>query len=563
MKMKLRFLIQDDIGSSIFLDGADQFKIMLDCGVTHEGNEIIIPHLPGGVKHLFLSHAHLDHVAALPFLLKYSEPEIYATPPTLACIEFLLLDQWNLLKRCDLECNMKLTDDDMSSFLKKFHKLKHAIEPYQHIDILPELRIQFIPAGHILGACSMNIWLQDKTIVYTGDFCTYNTNYLAPAKTEYLIRNPDILICESTYGNINQHIDNFKDQNLAMLEVIKQAIEDDAPVLIPAYALQRVEEVFVRLVREIHSGRLPKIPIYTDGRLATNVLSIFRKFTVPSYNVDPDLSIGLSKTGNVTDIFDDTFITSLSKTNNIDKCMLINEGAGVWIVPAGALQGGLSPLYLSEIASNPNAHLIFVGFQFPNSLGEAISKGSRHVQLPTFDGRIEDRKIDCQVHMFHLSAHVHTAQLIEFVRGSGAATVFFQHGTPRGINTLVHIRYGMDTESFRPIDMDIPMDETNDQSPNILYLQQKQKALKMLDLRYYNRFNSFLKELDIITLTPQDVDDLVEKAVNYTKGRQMAKTRRSQQAKGNYYQTTSGSKSNKDREYRKPRGKKSKFNPID
>jgi metallo-beta-lactamase family protein len=553
--LKLDFLIPEGtMGSSIFLNGGDAFKILLDCGVIHYGNEIIVPQIPAGINQIFISHGHLDHCAALPFILKYGEPEIFGTPPTLSFIEYLLLDMWNLIKRCDLKCNMKLTDDDMQHFLRVFHKMKRPIEPYQSVNIENSLRFQYIPAGHILGACGMNLWLNDKSIVYTGDICTYNTNYLVPAARDYFIRNPDILISEATYGNKTEHIDSFSTANINLLNIIKQSIQDDAPTIIPAYALQRVEEVYVRLAREMHEGRIPKTPIYTDGRLATNVLRVFRKFTVPEYNVNPDLAMRVTQSDTLVDIFDDTFITSLNKTSILDKLQTINEGSGIFIVPAGSLQGGYSPLYLKEVAGNPKAHLILVGHQFPDTLGERIQQGKKTVALPGFDGRIDETNLECQVHTFHLSAHAHTGQLIDLVKFLNPKTVFFQHGTQRSINTMVSIRYGMDIIAFRPRETEIAMDDTSATGLNVLYLQQRQEALRLLSPRLADIFNKLLKDIDLTTIAKADVDNLVERTLEYQKDRERAKFRKSMQRVGSYVQSSKGNRPTSDPEWRRGRG---------
>ena len=144
------------------------------------------------------------------------------------------------------------------------------------IDVSPGIRARLRNAGHILGSSILELWIEEKSeplkIVFSGDLGKQN---------QLIVRDPheifdaDYLFIESTYGNRKHR--SFEDSKNELVEAIRYSVSQDEKIIIPAFAVERTQEILYILGEFHRKGLIPDIPIYLDSPLAIKATEIFRK----------------------------------------------------------------------------------------------------------------------------------------------------------------------------------------------------------------------------------------------------------------------------------------------
>ncbi len=261
-------------------------NILLDCGFfqghrkkAREKNANFMFD-PEKIDVVILSHAHMDHSGLLPMLVKQGfKGQIYCTAATRDLCTYMLQD------------SARIQESEVEYLLR--HKKEVVAPLYGQEDVLPTIAkmvtipyntpqhicegvsLVFMDAGHILGSCIIVLELEEdgkkKTLTFTGDL---GRKGLPILKDPQYIDKTNILITESTYGNrFHQFID---DVDKYLEDLLVKAISRGGKVIIPAFALERTQEVVYYIHLLIKEGRIPEIPIYVDSPLATNVTSVFK-----------------------------------------------------------------------------------------------------------------------------------------------------------------------------------------------------------------------------------------------------------------------------------------------
>ncbi|MFA6136240.1 MAG: MBL fold metallo-hydrolase [Candidatus Paceibacterota bacterium] len=374
--MRLHFLggAGEVTGSNYLLDSGEE-KILIDCGL-HQGsgeserkNSEKFDFDPKQIKAVFITHTHIDHIGRIPQLVKKGfSGFIYSTAPTKDAAYELLLDNHHLMERSDSstkEVIYDLEDLDKSMSLWKTLGYHEKIK-------LGKFEIELYNSGHILGSACIKIICDGKTIVFSGDL----GNVPAPLvkDTEY-IDGADYALVESTYGN---RIHESANERKSILEdLIEDTVKSGGTLLIPAFAMERTQELLYELNDLVENGRIPKVPIFIDSPLAIKLTSIYEKYIHNSEFFD-DEAINLFKSKDEIFNFSGlkfTLTTEQSKEiNNVPPPKVIIAGSGM-------SQGGRILHHEMRYLSDPKNTILFVGFQTQGSMGRAIIEGAPSVKI--------------------------------------------------------------------------------------------------------------------------------------------------------------------------------------
>ena len=275
-------------GSSFLIDTGR--KYLVDCGLFQGGHRMEALNRgpwglnPADIEALSLTHAHIDHSGRIPGLVKDGfRGRIYATVPTVELTKILLLDSAHI-QEMEAEWQTRKNERRGESLTEPLYRLPDAeacfplFEPVKQDEILrpdPDLSIRFRNSGHILGSSLLEIFdgppHSAKKTVFTGDL---------GHKGQMIVQDPeivseaDILFIESTYGNRNHK--SIEESERELLKAIEYSWGHGEKVLIPAFAVERTQELLFILGRFFRQKLIPPMPVYLDSPLAIAATTIFR-----------------------------------------------------------------------------------------------------------------------------------------------------------------------------------------------------------------------------------------------------------------------------------------------
>ena len=432
------------VTGSKYLVRTPRANVLLDCGLfqgrrkeSFERNrnlDLAVDEIDAVV----LSHAHLDHSGAIPVLWKRGyRGSIYATPATRDLAVPMLADAARI-QAADTRFIAKLIDrgenlepvtplydqDDVTGAIGLFVGL-----PYHRREtIAPGVTLTFLDAGHVLGSAIVVLDLddegQDVRLVFTGDLGHAGLPLLRDPEVP---SDANVLISESTYGDRRHpRLDDTVEQLVA---AIRRTVARGGKVIIPAFALERAQEVIFTLHQLYVEKRLPPVPVYVDSPLAIKVTDIFR--------LHPeclDARTFERVLGNDSP-FDFPTLTYVSEVED-SKAIDASPDPCIIIAGSGMCEGGRVLHHLRAFLEDPRATVILVGYQAEHTLGRRLAE--RRSEVKVF-GVPRTRNAEVVV-LDGLSAHADQAELVEFasaVRRRGPLRrVILVHGEPSATRTL-------------------------------------------------------------------------------------------------------------------------------
>ena len=429
--MKLTFLGgANEVGASCTLLEVAGQRILIDAGIrmgAKEGDQL--PNLSqiqegGPLDAILLTHAHTDHIGALPLVhIAYPQIPIITTAPTKRLTQILLSDALKIMEsRWQQEKEIPLyPEHTVTAMLSKMH----LIEPTEAIT-LPghEITATFTPSGHVMGACSILLDTPDGRIFFTGD---YSLDRQMTVEGMLLPKGrPDLVVTESTYGN-RMHA-NRKVEEERLVQCVAEVIIAGGKVLVPAFALGRAQEAILLLLEAQRKKRIPAFPIYVDGMVRT-VCSAYASF--PDY-LNRDLRKRIQKIGNP--FFHEGACTVAVQPPQ-RQVIADSEQPCCIVSSSGMLTGGPSQFYAAALATNPKNAIFITGYQDEESPGRRV--------LDLADGkskniRLGDQEVQvvCKVGRYALSAHADSAQMLGVLTRLSPKDVYLVHGDNDARSTL-------------------------------------------------------------------------------------------------------------------------------
>jgi metallo-beta-lactamase family protein len=433
--MKLQFYgaAQQVTGSKHLLTTSKGTKILLDCGMFQGINtsdmNLNFGFNPAEIDYLLLSHAHIDHTGLVPRLVKKGfKGQIFCTAATKSLCEIMLMDSARIQER-DLErvnrrrrnrgedeLELLYEEDDVNEALALFEIIK-LNQPFY---LEEGVRIEYFNAGHILGSAGILIHLEEegetKKIYFTGDIGRPNDKIL---RSPELFPQVDYLICESTYGD-RLHEPEL-DMKAHLLDLVhKTCVVKRGKLIIPAFAVDRTQELVFALDQLEFEGKLPRIPVYVDSPLAVNATMVMKKHRE---DFNPDILNYIERDGDAFGFDNLHYITEVEESKALNEskqpCIIISA--------SGMAEAGRIKHHIANNIEDPDNTILMVGYCSPNSLGAMLKNGQPTVKI---FGNEKIVKAEVAI-MDSFSAHADYSEIIDLLKcqnPSKVKTVFLVHG---------------------------------------------------------------------------------------------------------------------------------------
>lgn len=365
-----------EVTGSKFLLETSEKNILIDCGMFQglkELRELNWSPLPVNVKAIdvvLLTHGHLDHVGYLPRLVKQGfTGKILGTEPTLAIAEIILKDSAKIHE----EEAKKANEENYSKhnpalpFYTKFEAEK-TIRQFQvqmsdkWIQLSAHIAFRFQYNGHIIGATFIELDINGKRFVFSGDIGRAN---------DYLLDNPkkpewaDFLFIESTYGN-KLHPDD--DIEAILSQMISETIQKKGNLIIPSFAVERLQTLMYVLWKLYKKNKIPNIPIFIDSPMGNNVLEVFNRFPKWHKLSQADYN-AMCNHINIIQSYKETWDT-------ID-----DTRSKIIIAGSGMVTGGRVLTYLQQLIDVASTTVLLVGYQAEGTRGRQLQEGVHEVRF--------------------------------------------------------------------------------------------------------------------------------------------------------------------------------------
>ncbi|XP_065559432.1 integrator complex subunit 11-like isoform X3 [Artemia franciscana] len=376
-----------DVGRSCILASIGSKNIMLDCGMHMGYNDerrfpdfsyIVDGNLTDHIDCVIISHFHLDHCGALPFMTEmvgYNGP-IYMTHPTKAIAPILLEDMRKVAVERKGETNFFT-----SAMIKDCMKKVIAVNLHQVVQVDNEIEIKAYYAGHVLGGAMFHIKVGTQSLVYTGDYNMTPDRHLGAAWIDRC--RPDLLISESTYATTIRDSKRCRERDF--LKKVHECVNNGGKVLIPVFALGRAQELCILL--ETYWERMDlKVPIYFAAGLTEKANSYYKMFI--SWTNQK-----IKKTFVRRNMFEFKHIKPF------DKSYIDNPGPMVVFATPGMLHAGLSLTIFKKWAPFEQNMLIMPGYCVQGTVGAQVLGGAKKIEIDrqTVEVKlsVEELGIDC------------------------------------------------------------------------------------------------------------------------------------------------------------------------
>ncbi|HEV7701261.1 MAG TPA: MBL fold metallo-hydrolase [Pyrinomonadaceae bacterium] len=427
-------------GSKYLLEHSGK-KVLVDCGLfqglpeLRKRNWEDPPFDASEIDAVIITHAHIDHTGWLPRLVKLGfAGEITTSRATADLLKILLPDSARLQEEeADYRNRHDLTSHtpalplyDEPDARAALERLRPVPNDGQFVDICEGFRASFQVAGHIMGASLVLVEMGPTRFLFSGDLGHYD---------QPIVRDPapppdcDYLMCESTYGN-RLHGDVSSEDQLA--RVINEAAHRNGPILIPAFAVGRTQEVLY-MIRELEEQkRIPVLPVVVDSPMAAQATQVYNRWHEEHDN--EYASVLAQKRHPLR-------TAAMTTASTRDESKRLNElhGARIIISASGMLSGGRVLHHAMRVLPNENATLVFVGYQAAGTNGRKIQDGASEV-------RIMKHWVPVRCHIEKVegfSAHADWQGVLRWLSGlrTTPKLVFTTHGEPEAAEAMAqHIR---------------------------------------------------------------------------------------------------------------------------
>ncbi len=391
-------------GSSYVLTSGSGQSILIDLGMfqgtpeieklNYNPYEYNCSKLDGAV----LTHAHLDHCGRLPILIPRGfKGKIWMTPPTRDLTELSLLDSAKIAVQ---DHKKALYDKDLA--YKTIDRFKTM--DYRSPERIGDFIVTMRDAGHILGSASLEIEdlrpnSEIHKIVFSGDLGNYPEDIV---KITEFIDDADAVIMESTYGD---RLHAEEDATEMLMNEINAVEESGGTLLIPAFALERTQEILHMIMHLKKEGKVKtQTPVFLDSPMADQATQIYADYPeMFNVHISEDLKNG--------GIFAFDGLEVIVKRNH-SRGLYYKDGAKVIIAGSGMMTGGRIVGHAAQYLSHKKNRLFIVGYQGEGTLGRQLMEGQKEVLI---DGKMVSVK--ASVNTTHaMSSHSDQQQLVNWLK---------------------------------------------------------------------------------------------------------------------------------------------------
>ena len=431
-------------GSKHLLQVGDR-RLLVDCGlfqglkVLRERNWQALPVKASAIEAMVLTHAHLDHCGYLPRLVSQGyKGRVFCTPGTAELTRIVLADAAKLQEEDAERANRKRYTKHSPALplftVKDAERAMALLQPVGYnrsVSVMPGVDVEFVNAGHLLGSAYARIRLQSsgRTVVFGGDLGRYGRPVMPDPDP---IDRADVLLVESTYGN---RVHEADEDGAQMARVINETADRGGKLIIPAFALGRIEEVLYWISRLEDEKRIPVLPVYVDSPMAKAVLDIYRD-RLNELDADiADPGVPEQRSRNIRKVC--AFCTEQLKViSTVPDSRAVQDSTEPAIVvsSSGMATGGRVLHHLVRTLPDARNTVMFVGYQAAGTRGRKMLEGDAFTRIHGIDVPVKARieSLDS------MSAHADANEIMRWLGNFTAppALTCLVHGEPVAMDAL-------------------------------------------------------------------------------------------------------------------------------
>ena len=442
MTMQVEFYgAAGEVTGSCHLVQIGDVRILLDCGLIQgsskdeDRNREPFPFDPQSINAVILSHAHIDHSARIPLLVKRGfKGTIYAQQASCDLCRTMLRDsaylneketEWQNRKRERKGLSLLeplYTQDEVEQTFGLFHALEYG----KKMEVAAGVTLRLSEAGHILGSSIIELWLQHhgtiRKLVYSGDL---GRSGMPVLRDPEIIDAADSVIMESTYGDrLHRSWDETREE---IREVFNEAVQNGkGNILIPAFAVGRTQEILFMFARYYKEWGVDRWRIFLDSPMAIEATEAYAKNS-QLFDAESREMWQQHQQHNL--------LPNLSLMRTAEESMQLNRirSGAIIIAGSGMCTGGRIKHHLKHNLWRRECHIVIVGYQAQGTLGRALVDGKQRVSLWG-----ETIRVGAKIHTVGgLSAHADQAGLSHWYAGfNNRPQLFLVHGEVRAAQAL-------------------------------------------------------------------------------------------------------------------------------
>ncbi|MFA5013255.1 MAG: MBL fold metallo-hydrolase [Candidatus Paceibacterota bacterium] len=430
MKISFHGAAREVTGSCILIE-TGKTRFLVDCGMfqgedDYKRNSSAFSFDPRSIDFVLLTHAHVDHCGRLPKLYRDGfRGRVFTTKPTADLAKLMMLDSAKifLFEQARRGQEPIYYDYDVEGVSELFSFLEYEKEQA----IIAGIKVRPKNSGHILGSAIFEVSINDngveKKIIFSGDLG--NSPSAIIRDREYILGG-DIVFIESTYGN---RVHKSKEAGRKELKaVIEGVVARNSILIIPVFALERVQELLYELNNWVEKGELPVIPVFLDSPLAISATAVYQRY--PDYfNEETKQRI---KKGDSPFSFEGLKFTSLSqdskKVNKTKPPKIILAGGGMG-------EGGRIGNYFEKYISGTQNEILIISYQADGTIGRKLLDGEKEINIGKNKVKVR-AKISS---IFSFSSHADEPALLDWalnIKSPKPKMFFVIHGDEEASQSL-------------------------------------------------------------------------------------------------------------------------------
>jgi metallo-beta-lactamase family protein len=420
-------------------------RVLVDCGLFQGLKELrdrnwhALPVRASSIDVVVLTHAHLDHCGFLPRLVAQGyRGRVFCTSATAALTKIVLADAGHLQEEDAERANRKgytrhrpalplFTEADAA----RAATLLQPVGYERPMPLAPGITVEFLNAGHLLGSAYARIRDESsgRTLLFGGDLGRFDRPILPDP---VFVEAADVLLLESTYGD---RVHDRDDDGEYLASVLVRTISRRGKVVIPAFAIGRVEELLYWIDRLERQQRIPKVPVYVDSPMASQVLAEYRK-RLEEFDADVTPASGGNGRAAAERELCRFCTAKLSVVTSIRESRQVQESTtpAIVISASGMATGGRVLHHLARTLPDARNTVLFAGFQAPGTRGRLLRDGASVTRIHG-----QDVPVAAEIQALEsMSAHADSAEIFRWLRGfkTAPAQTFLVHGEPGAMDTL-------------------------------------------------------------------------------------------------------------------------------
>lgn len=428
-------------GSKYLLD-VDGRRLLMDAGLFQGLKELRqrnwqpLPVDAASIRAVILTHAHIDHSGYLPRLTGEGfRGRIFCTPGTADLCRVVLPDAARLQEEDAKLANRHgytrhkpalplFTEADALRALSQLQPVGYE----RPIPVVEGVTVEFINAGHLLGSAYARVrvdgsggGVRPRQILFGGDLGRYDRPILPDPRP---VAETDVLLVESTYGN---RVHEADDNGEELAAIVRETVRRGGKLIIPAFAIGRVEEVLYWLKKLEDAKRIPVLPVFVDSPMAAEAL---KYYTARNHELDPD--VRPVARGEVCGFC--TARLQIVATFHESQKLAASSVSCIVVSSSGMATGGRVLAHLKAALPNFRNTVLFVGFQAEGTRGRKLLEGAQTARIHGVDVPVEAQiaRIDS------MSAHADSTEILRWLGGftRPPEVTCLVHGEPAPMDAL-------------------------------------------------------------------------------------------------------------------------------